>query len=409
MSAPLSHLKILDFSTLLPGPYATMMLADLGADILRVEAPERPELTRLLPPFDKDGISAGHGLLNRSKRSLGLNLKAEGSVKIVQKLITEQGYDIIVEQSRPGVMERLGVGYQAMKTICPHIIYCSLTGYGQDGPYRDRAGHDLNYLALSGMLAHYGRQEGDVPPPMPTQVADIGGGSLHMVIGLLSAVIRRSQTGEGAHVDISMHDGSLAWNSMAAANVIVAQEAAEGEVADKAAPQKERMPLNGGTFYDLYETKDGGTISVGSLEPKFWTQFCTAIQREDLIKPGLNFDTDNQHSFKDEIRAAIRDKTLAEWTEIFAEFDACVEPVLTAQEALEHPHTQARNLVVNVPRADGSLQLQVGTPIRLSNHTPEYKHVGTALGAHTNQVLTELDYSQMEISELMQNGVVAGS
>jgi len=396
MTTPLANLKILDFSTLLPGPYATMMLADLGADVLKIEAPGRPELTRLLPPFDKDGISAGHGLLNRNKRSLGLNLKADRAVEIVKRLITKQGYDIIVEQSRPGVMDRLGVGYAVMKELCPHIIYCSLTGYGQDGPYRDRAGHDLNYLALSGMLAHYGRQ-GDTPPPMPTQVADIGGGSLHMVIGLLAAVVRRTATGEGGHVDISMHDGSLAWNSMAASSTLVG-----GEL-----PAKEAMVLNGGIFYDLYQTADGGTLSVGSLEPKFWAQFCTAIERKDLIEPGIDWALANQREIKAQLREVICEKTLAEWTEIFAQFDACVEPVLTTQEALDHPHTQARNMVVDVPRADGSTQQQVGTPIKLSNYTPEYKNVGTALGAHTDDILKKIGYSETEISELKAGSVVA--
>ena len=402
MTAPLQNLKILDFSTLLPGPYATMMLADLGADVIKIEAPDRPELTRLLPPFDEDGISAGHALLNRNKRSLGLNLKVEGAVEIVKKLIAEQGYDILVEQSRPGVMARLGVGYEALKAVYPHLIYCSLTGYGQDGPYRDRAGHDLNYLALSGMLAHYGRNahygrpHQPPPSPLPMQVADIGGGSLHLVIGLLTAVIQRSVTGEGCHVDISMHDGALAWNSLAVATVLVGDEPVE----------RERMPLNGGTFYDLYETKDGRLLSVGSLEPKFWTQFCTAIGREDLMERGLNWEIDNQQAIKPEIRDAIRQKTLDEWTEIFANFDACAEPVLTTREALDHPHTQARKMVVAVPRPDGSTQLQIGTPIKLSSHTPKYWHVGTRLGAHTDQILTQLDYSGEEITKLVNEGLI---
>jgi crotonobetainyl-CoA:carnitine CoA-transferase CaiB-like acyl-CoA transferase len=395
MTAPLENLKILDFSTLLPGPYATMMLADLGADVLKIEAPGRPELTRMMPPFDADGISAGHGLLNRSKRSLGLNLKGAGSAEIIKKLIVEHGYDIIVEQSRPGVMDRLGVGYAALRAVCPNIIYCSLTGYGQTGPYRDRAGHDLNYLALSGMLAHYGRK-GSTPPPLPTQVADIGGGSLHLVIGLLSAVIRRTTTGDGAHVDISMHDGSLAWNSMAAAAVIVGDEP----------PEPEGMLLNGGTFYDLYETQDGGLLSVGSLEPKFWQQFCQAIGREDLTRKGLTLDIAHQQSFKAAIRAAIRAKPLAEWTQIFANFDACVEPVLSTKQALDHPHTQSRGMVVDVPRADGTTQQQIGTPIKLSDHTPAYRFVGRALGGDSAEILTQLGYTMEEIKTLEDNGVI---
>ena len=399
MSAPLAHLKILDFSTLLPGPYATMMLADLGADVLKIEAPNRPELTRMMPPFDKNGISAGHGMLNRSKRSLGLNLKMGDSAEIIQKLITEQGYDIIVEQSRPGVMDRLGVGYDALKAMCPTIIYCSLTGYGQSGPLRDRAGHDLNYLALAGMLGHYGRKDGAAPAPLPTQVADIGGGSLHLVIGLLSAVIRRTATGEGGHVDISMHDGSLAWNNMQAAGALVGDVEAEPEATF----------LNGGTFYDLYETSDGQLLSVGSLEPKFWQQFCNAIERDDLFPLGVNFDIDHQQAFKHEIRTAIKRKTLAEWTAIFAEYDACVEPVLSTKAALEHPHTQARGMLVSVPHPDGSLQQQVGSPIKLTNHEAAYTHVGSALGAHTAEVLAEIGMDSAEIDTLIKDGVVAAA
>ncbi len=404
MTAPLANLKILDFSTLLPGPYATMMLADLGADIIRIQAPNRPDLTEMMPPFDEEGISSGHALLSRSKRNLGLNLKAPGSTEIVKKLMIEQGYNIIVEQFRPGVMDRLGVGYETLKALCPELIFCSLTGYGQDGPYRDRAGHDLNYLALSGLMSYYGRKDSSTgsgqalpPPPLPTQVADLGAGSLHLVIGLLSAVIRRSATGEGARVDISMFDGSLAFNSTGAAHAIVGQKN----------PTPEGMTLNGGTFYDLYETQDGRLLSVGSLEPKFWAGFCQAIGRTDLIKRGMNFDPANQQSFKHEIRQAIQAKTLAEWSQIFAQYDVCVEPVLTTTEALEHPQTVARHMLVNVPRANGSVQQQIGTPIKLSKHTPEYKHIGVKLGTHTEQILSEIGFSESEIETLETQGVVA--
>ncbi len=399
MTSPLSGLKILDFSTLLPGPFATMMLADLGADVLRIEAPNRPDLMRLLPPHDKNGTSAGHGMLNRSKRSLGLNLKAADSAEIIKKLIVNAGYNIIVEQMRPGVMERLGVGYEALKAVCSDIIYCSLTGYGQTGPLRDRAGHDINYLALSGMLGHYGRRDGDTPPPLPTQVADLGGGSLHLVIGLLSAVIRRGATGEGAHVDISMHDGSLAWNGTVAADALVGGVSAEPET----------KVLNGGSFYDLYETADGGLLSVGSLEPKFWQQFCSAIGRDDLFSHGLDFEVENQQALKSAVRIAIKQRTLAEWTTIFAKYDACVEPVLSTREALASDQFEARGMVVDVPSADGIMQQQVGTPIKMTGFSAEYKHVGAQLGAHTNSVLSELGYSQDKIAEFVANGVVAAA
>jgi crotonobetainyl-CoA:carnitine CoA-transferase CaiB-like acyl-CoA transferase len=248
------------------------------------------------------------------------------------------------------------------------------------------------------MLAHYGRK-GQIPPPLPTQVADIGAGSLHLVIGLLTAVIRRTTTGQGAHVDISMHDGSLAWNSLAAANVLVGGET----------PLPEGGWLNGGTYYDLYETQDGRLLSVGSLEPKFWAEFCTAIGRAELIERGLNWDLANQQAVKPAIRETIRRKTLAEWTAIFASCDACVEPVLTTREALDHPQTRARRMLVDVPRFDGSIQQQIGTPIKLSNHRPEYRQIGARPGAHTDQILTELGYTSEAVDRLKADGTVAGT
>ncbi len=398
MTSPLSSLKILDFSTLLPGPYATMMLADLGAEVLRIEAPGRPDLTRMFPPFDADGNSSQHALLNRSKRSLGLNLKASGATEIVKRLITEQGFDIVVEQFRPGVMDRLGIGYAMLKEICPRLIFCSLTGYGQDGPFRNRAGHDLNYLALAGLLSYHGRI-GQTPPPLPIQVADIGAGSLHLVIGLLAAVIRRATTGEGGAVDISMHDGSLAWSNIGAAATLVGGES----------PTPEGTILNGGSFYDLYATQDDRLLSVGSLEPKFWQGFCQAINREDLIPKGIDFSIEKQQSFKGEIRSTIRTKTLAEWTEIFASCDVCVEPVLTTAEAIEHPQTQARQMVVDVPMSNGAPQQQIGTPIKISGYQPQYKNTGVKLGANTREVLESLGYSEQEISSMLTNDVVSES
>ncbi|WP_420642917.1 CaiB/BaiF CoA transferase family protein [Candidatus Leptofilum sp.] len=399
MTAPLNQLKILDFSTLLPGPYATMMLADLGADIIRIEAPNRPDLARQLPPHGEDGQSAQHALLNRGKRSLGLNLKEPVAVEIVQKLVVEQGYNIIVEQFRPGVMDRLGVGYAQLKEQCPQLIFCSLTGYGQTGPYKDRAGHDLNYLALSGLLSFYGRKSQSAPPPpLPTQVADIGAGSLHLAIGLLAAVIRRMQSGEGGQLDISMFDGTLAWNALGASKLLVGGEnpALEGEL------------LNGGTYYDIYETADGRYLAVGSLEPKFWQGFCRAIERDDLIAPGMDYDIANQQRFKAEIRQAIQGKSLAAWRTIFAALDVCVEPVLTTAEALNDPQTQARNMIVELPNQAGGRQKQIASPIKLSDHAPSYPFSGVPLGWHSDEILGQIGYTKSEIDVLFAQNVVAG-
>jgi alpha-methylacyl-CoA racemase len=396
MTGPLSSLKILDFSTLLPGPFASMMLADLGADVVRVEAPHRPDPVRRTPPFDGEQ-STWHSVLNRNKRSLALDLKQPAAIEIVKRLLDPQigGYDILLEQFRPGVMARLGLDYESLRPLNPGLIYCSLTGYGQTGPYRERAGHDLNYLALSGMMSYSGRAESG-PPPLGVQVADIGGGSWGTVMGILAAVIHRQQTGEGQLVDVSMLDMAIAWQSHTASNFLAA-----GEV-----PNAEGMLLNGGNFYDYYETQDGRFLSIAPLEPKFWTGFCQAIGRPELAAAGLNPDPIIQQSLKAEIRAVIKQKSLAAWTAVFADHDVCVEPVLTVPEMAEHPQVQARGLIVGVPREASSQQAQIGQPLKFSATSAEYRHAGTAVGAHTRQILATIGYNREEIDALLEADVV---
>ncbi|MCP4424395.1 MAG: CoA transferase [Chloroflexi bacterium] len=391
MTQPLSSLKILDFTTLLPGPFATMMLADLGADVARVEAPHRPDMTRLWPPFDGD-ISAWHGVLNRNKRSIGLNLKQPGATEVVKRLV--ETYDIVIEQFRPGVMERLGVGYEALRTVNPGLIYCAITGYGQTGPLKGRAGHDNNYLALSGMMSHSGRQ-GAGPPPLGMQIADFGGGGLGAMAGILTAVIHRSQTGEGQIVDISMFDMVVAWQAHVVSHYLVGDEI----------PERESWALNGGWFYDYYKTKDGRYLSVGSLEPKFWAGFCRAIGRPDLIERGMTLDLAAQRQVKAEIRAELAKKRLDEWTAVFSPLDVCVEPVQTIPEMVEHPQTQERGLIVTVPKPDGTGQRQIGSPFKFSEGQAEYKWMGTAVGAHTGEILREAGYNQAQIQALQEAGV----
>ncbi len=396
MSGPLSTLKILDFSTLLPGPFASMMLADMGADILRIEAPKRPDMVRLMPAFGEE-TSAWHALLNRSKRSLALDLKKVGAVEIVKDLI--QSYDIVLEQFRPGVMDRLGIGYEVLSEVNPQLIYCAITGYGQSGPYRDRAGHDNNYLALAGVMHHTGRKESG-PLPLGVQVADIGGGSYGAVTGLLAAVIHRQQTGEGQYVDISMFDGAVAWNGPVASHYLVGGLDQDWE----------SMTLNGGTYYDFYQTAEGRYLAVGSLEPKFWTGFCQAIDRPDLIEAGFKiYDLEQQQRLKTEIQETLKQRPLAEWVDIFAEVDVCVEAVLNHAEMVAHPQTQARQMIVDVPKPDGTSQAQVGSPFKFSKCEPTYKHIGVSLGAHTDEVLAELGYSSKKIEQLRTAGVLVKS
>jgi alpha-methylacyl-CoA racemase len=385
-----SSLKVLDFSTLLPGPFASMMLADMGADVLRVESPTRWDMTRSRPPFD-EGISAGHSLLNRSKRSLALDLKKPEAVDVVKRLVQE--YDIVLEQFRPGVMKRLGVDYETLVQEKPDLIYCSLTGYGQTGPLKDRAGHDNNYLALSGVMGHSGRVE-EGPVPQGVQIADLGAGSYGVMVGILGAVIHRMNTGEGQYIDVSMFDGAMHWNGYAGAQYLVSGES----------PDYESMVLNGGTQYDYYETSDGRYMSVGSLEPQFWKGLCDTLGypewKEVNTLPGPAID-----GIKTQLRDIFKSKTQAEWSAIFEPLDYCVEPVLNLGEAVEHPQSIARDMVVDVPKPSGALQKQVAFPIKFSKSEACYTHTGCEVGAHTQNALRDAGYTQDDIKRLSDAGV----
>ncbi len=385
MPAPLEDLKILDFTTLLPGPFGTMLLADLGAEILRVEAPNRPDLLKLMPPFDGE-LSGAHRLLNRSKSSIALDMKKPEAVEIVKHLV--QQYDVVVEQFRPGVMERLGIGYEALRELNPRLIFCSITGYGQDGPLRDRAGHDNNYLSLSGVMSYCGRR-GSGPVPQGIQIADQVCGGYNAVVGILAAVHYRNLTGKGQSIDISMTDGAMALGLLAIMKYLLTGEIAE----------REGEILNGGTYYDYYRTADGGYISVGSLEPQFFQALCQTLGREDLLDPGA------VSNLKAELEAEFASKTRAEWMEIFSRCDACVEPVLNVKEMLEHPLPEARGMLVEVPAPDGTTRKQVGSPFKFSASKPVYRHVGVQTGRDTQRVLEELGYSEQEIESLKAAGV----
>ncbi len=392
MLGPLASLKVLDFSTLLPGPFASLLLADMGAEVLRIESPTRMDLLRVLPPHDQ-GVSASHAYLNRNKRSLALDLKQPEALEVIRSLL--QDYDIVLEQFRPGVMERLGLGYEALKAINPKLIYVSISGYGQTGPYKDRAGHDINYLALSGLASYTGRTDSG-PLPLGMQVADVAGGSLHGVIGLLAAVIARQQTGQGQHLDVSMTDCAFSLNAMAGA----------GYLACGVEPGPENQVLNGGSFYDYYRSRDGRWLSVGSLEPAFMKQLCTALGLEELAGLGLSPQPAHQKQLKDALKVEFEKHDFAELRMLFAGLDACVEPVLNLGEALHHPQLQARELVADVPRGDGSSQAQMACPLKFSQGLPEPRHIGAALGQHTDQVLGELGFSAERIEQLRRTRVI---
>ena len=382
----LNGVKVLDLSTLLPGPYASMMLADLGADVLRVESPDRVDLVRELEPKIGDS-SAAHQYLNRSKRAIALDLKQPQAIEIVHQLVQE--YDIVLEQFRPGVMDRLGIGYEALKAINPKVIYCAITGYGQTGPYKDRAGHDLNYLALAG-ISSYSRRAEEAPVPLGIQVADVAGGSLHSVIGILASLHHREKTGEGQMIDISMTDAAFALNGMSGA----------GGLAGQQPPEAEADLLNGGSFYDYYETQDGRYFSVGSLEPKFFTGLCELTGHPELKTLRC------QQTLKERLKAIFREKTFVQWQAIFAAADLCVEPVLSFDEACEHPQLIARDMVVEVPHPVTGTQQQIGCPIKFSAYQPDYKASGGKIGSHGQQVLEDLGLNQQDIDALVQNNTI---
>ena len=392
MLGPLASLKVLDFSTLLPGPFASLLLADMGAEVLRIESPTRMDLLRVLPPHDQ-GVSASHAYLNRNKRSLALDLKQPEALEVIKQLL--QDYDIVLEQFRPGVMERLGLGYEALKAINPKLIYVSITGYGQTGPYKDRAGHDINYLALAGLASYTGHADSG-PLPLGMQVADIAGGSLHGVIGLLAAVIARQQTGQGQHLDVSMTDCVFSLNAMAGAGYLACGEE----------PGREEQMLNGGSFYDYYRSRDGRWFSVGSLEPAFMKQLCAALGLEELETLGLSPEPALQQALKNALRIEFETHDFAELCALFATLDACVEPVLSLSEAVRHPQLKARALVTEVPRGDGTTQAQMACPLKFSDGLPEPRHIGAAIGQHTDQVLEELGYSAERIAQLRRARVV---
>lgn len=386
MAGPLSSLKVLDFSTLLPGPFGTMILADLGAEVLRIESPTRPDMVRILPPM-VDGVSAAHAYLNRSKRSLAVDLKKPEGVELVKKLVAQ--YDIVVEQFRPGVMDKLGLSYEALKEVNPQLIYCSITGYGQTGPYRDRAGHDMNYLGIAGVLGYNGRRASG-PAPISVQVADVAGGSHHAVMGILAAVIHRSNSGEGQRLDISMTDAAFSMHALTAPGALQGAEQ----------PEMERTQLNGGSFYDCYETADGRYLSVGGLEPQFGMAFCQAIGRPQLAARLLITEPQQLAEVKAEIGEAIKGRTLAEWQQLFANIDACVEPVLSFAEACEHPQMKAREMLVEVSSEGGNSHQQLASPFKFSVTQPSYRHAGVSLGRHTSEVLKELGLDEAAITAL---------
>jgi alpha-methylacyl-CoA racemase len=393
----LEGIRVLDLSRLLPGGFCSLLLADFGAEVLKVEDTGMGDYIRWSPPYyegaDDSAKSALFLALNRNKRSIRLNLKHEKGKEVLLKLVRE--YDVVLESFRPGVLDRLGVGYERMREENPGIVYCAISGYGQDGPNRDRSGHDMNYLGLIGLLGLTGEREG---PPIQSagQIADLGGGALMAAFGILAALRERDRSGEGQFVDVSMADGALSWLAMVAAQYF----------ADGVVPERGGLPLAGSLVcYRPYACADG-YVTLGALEPKFWQAWCRGVDREDLIERQFERPGSDAHA---EVERIFLERTRDEWTQFASQHDCCLEPVLDLDEALDSELVRAREMVVELDQPGAAEPVrQLGVPVKLSR-TPGGVHApGPALGENTREVLESLGYSGDDLAALEQDGAVAG-
>lgn len=374
---PLEGIRVLDLTRLLPGPYCSLLLADYGADVIKVEDPKSGDYARWYEPRVNNDQSAMFISLNRNKRSITLDLKDEKDKEAFITLMKTA--DVLIESFRPGVMERLGLGYEKLKVHNPKLIYCAITGYGQTGPYAKEAGHDLNFLSYSGQL-HLQGAPSEKPLIPSVQIGDIGGGALMAAVGILLAIIDAKKSNSGQFVDISMLDGTLSWM-----HTILPNYWTSGEM-----PNRGELTLNGGkACYEIYRTKDDRFISVGALEYKFWKNFCNVIGKAELIDQ-LDVPLEQQRLIKQEVQAVIQQKTLTEWLELFAGIDACVSPVLTPEELTDHPQIKHRQMIETITHPEMGVMKQIGNPIKLSNSTVTTRRHAPGLGEHRNEILKEL-------------------
>jgi crotonobetainyl-CoA:carnitine CoA-transferase CaiB-like acyl-CoA transferase len=399
VSPPLTGIKVLDLTKLAPGPFCTMLLGDLGADIIKIEEPGAPTGRRAQQAgkAGSQGLAAAFGgspfnALNRNKKSIALNLKSGPGKEVFLRLA--QRADIVVEEYRPGVAARLGIGYDKLSVRNPRLIYCSITGYGQDGPYRDLVGHDLNYIATAGVLSILGRK-GQLPTIPHNIIADYAGGGMHGAIGILAALVARTQTGRGQCVDISMMDGALALMAQSFSTFF----------ATGAIPKRGETMLDGAIpNYNVYETKDGKIITIGSLEPWFFANLCRVLDREDLIEHEFNPDKRAEIAtfFTDSFKAKTRD----EWFELLSKTDICVGKMNTLDEVEHDPQVRARKMIVELDAPGGQKVKQVGISVKLSETPGSIRSLAPALGQHTDEVLSGLGYTLEQVAKWREEGAV---
>jgi crotonobetainyl-CoA:carnitine CoA-transferase CaiB-like acyl-CoA transferase len=397
---PLSDIKVLDLSRLLPGGFCSLLLADLGAEVLKVEDTGMGDYIRWAPPYYGDEEqqelgtrSALYLSLNRGKRSIRLDLKSDAGREALLRLVAS--YDVVLDGFRPGVLDRLGVGYERMREANPAIVFCAITGYGQDGPYAQRAGHDMNYLGLVGLLGLTGAKDG---PPVQSggQIADLGGGALMAAFGVMAALHERRRSGMGQMVDVSMADGALSWLAMVAGRYFC-----DGEV-----PRRGEQQLAGGLLcYLPYEAGDGRWVSCGALEPKFWAAFCGGVDRRDLIEK--QFEAPGSEAWR-EVADVFRSRGRDEWLAFNDEHDCCIEPVLDIDEALDSELVRAREMVTEIEQPGLGTVRQLGNPVKMSRTPADPTRPAPAFGEHTEQVLRKAGYSDEEVAAMIESGAAAG-
>lgn len=397
---PLEGITILDLTRLAPGPHCTMILADLGAEVLKIEEPGPPTGRRAAQAAGQPtqwkvtGIDrhSPFNALNRNKRSMGLNLKADAGREIFLRLADNA--DVVVEEFRPGVAQRLGIDYETLSGRNPRLIYCAVTGYGQNGPYSRHVGHDINYISMAGALGIMGPPDG--PPTIPHNlIADFAGGGMHAAIGVLAALMARERTGRGQFVDIAMADGVLNLQAALLSNYFGA-----GIV-----PQRGSTLLDGAApFYNAYQTRDGKWLSIGAIEPWFYANLCKALGREDLIP--YEFDRQRWPEIGAIFRDIFRTRTRDEWFEVLTRTDVCVGKVYSYDELERDPHLQARQMFVEHNHPDVGPVKQVGVSFKLSDTPGQIRRLAPRQFEHTGEVLRGLGYSADDIARLERAEVV---
>lgn len=384
MALPLEHVVILDLTRLLPGAVCSMMLADLGAQVIKIEDPQAGDYARWTPPFLPNAHGEAQGAFflasNRNKQSVVIDLKRPEGQAVLHRLV--QQADVLLEGFRPSVTARLGADYATLSAINPRLIYCSLSGWGATGAYADLSGHDLNYVALSGLLGGM-----HSPQPLGGQIADVGGAYLG-AMGILASLVKRASTGTGEHIDVALFESAMPFAMYQWVEALVAGVGAG------------TGSLTGGmAFYQVYTSQDGIPMAFAPIEPKFWQNFCAAVQRPDWI--ALHTDPSQQTTLSQALRQMFASQPFEHWRALLQNADCCWSAITPPEKTLDDPHIQARGMMKRMP--DGVPYLR--SPLHLSEAVPDYVPA-PAQGEHTEQILAQMGYSAAEISALRTAGVV---